>query len=184
MKSRKSQITDFLIIGGLMMASITFIYYTAINTPETQQGYIGENQLLMMETISKAEEALMFIDRSADIAFDRTILDLAAAGGSSSEEEESSTCGIYYYYNLWFSLKDGNIEKCYPESPPTGFDRMMESELVEIFGIYPRGELRDFSTDYNFFVTSKQVRGVTTDKLEFNVAVEEIEKIEAPEEPA
>ncbi|MBD3313291.1 hypothetical protein GF345_02515, partial [Candidatus Woesearchaeota archaeon] len=41
-----------------------------------------------------------------------------------------------------------------------------------------------FSTDYNFFVTSKQVRGVTTDKLEFNVAVEEIEKIEAPEEPA
>ncbi|MBU0535953.1 MAG: N-acetylmuramoyl-L-alanine amidase, partial [Nanoarchaeota archaeon] len=160
-----------------------FIYYSAINTPETQQEYIGENQLLMIQTISKVESALLFIDRSAYIAFDRTIIDLADLGGSSSEEEESAKCGIYYQYYNWLAIEDGILKKCYPESPPTPFSNMMQSELSKILDIYPRGELRNFDTDYNLIVTSKQVKAITTDKLEFNIAVEEIETIEQPVTP-
>ena len=184
-RNKKSQSLDFFIVGGLVMAFITFIWFVAINTPDTQQEYIGQNQLAILKTSAKAEKALLYIDQAAKIAVVNTLFRIADMGGAFSLDEDSAECGIYYNYYFWQSITDGTMIKCYPEDFEMLAEDFMKSDLDSLISAYTGDELAEFEPNYDIIIKESSIKGIAINPLLLNIVVEKKKEAEeeVPEKP-
>ncbi|MCX6706530.1 MAG: polysaccharide deacetylase family protein, partial [Candidatus Woesearchaeota archaeon] len=169
---KKAQITDTIIIGGIILAFIIYMWYAEINAPEVQQAYVGENQLAILQTAAKAEKALLFVDSAAKIAVDSAASQLSRQGGMYYFDSEVSPCNDYYGYNFWQVTENGVLKRCYPDDISSMMSSAVSESLANQFSKYPGQELNKYDIDYTFISEGDQIRGIAANPLEFDIVVE------------
>lgn len=169
--NKKSQLPHIM-IGGLIVASIVFLWFATINTPKTSQEFIGQNQLAILQTASKAEKALLFIDQAANMAAEKTMADIAKGGGSYHADSESPICKDYYGYNFWQYVENGEIKRCYPDNKEGVFSYVTNINLDNILNLYPDQEVNSYGGIFSLLFDGNAIKGIASEPLNFNIVVE------------
>ncbi|MBI4150096.1 hypothetical protein HY488_01700 [Candidatus Woesearchaeota archaeon] len=90
-----------LFIAALSISTSPFLFYSTYLSyaqPILERtGFLGQNQLAVLQADNYAQNILFFVDKAAPIAALQTFYNLAAKGGFA----EAPECGTYFGYTQW-----------------------------------------------------------------------------------
>ncbi|MBN2457737.1 C40 family peptidase [Candidatus Woesearchaeota archaeon] len=111
---------------------LTFISLTVIFLGNQDklggQDRLGEKQFDILSVAKRAEKAMLYIDKSAELVTDSAIFNMADKGGFSGLPE----CGAYMGYSLW-STKD---QECFPMDTTRGLADEISKGLLNMTVLY------------------------------------------------
>jgi len=94
---------------GIVSALFLFLTTDILHAQPIRErlGFLGQNQLGILNADNEAQKILFYIDRAAKVSTLQTINDLAAKGGYVEPPE----CGEYFGYTQWKNVVEEKIEK-------------------------------------------------------------------------
>lgn len=117
----------YILIFAFFMG-LGFFFASKFMQANKFEGYIGGYNFKIIDAVNKAEEILLYIEKSASYALQQSVYDLAQNGGVAEVEasevltpedsnlpQKNGVCGKYYGYILWYALdssdaKNGKVD--------------------------------------------------------------------------
>lgn len=133
MKNKKGMLMLTLAALGIAIGLVLFLLYSAEQSTNREQSFIGENALAILKADQKAQLVLGYLDMAALFATREGIFQLADRGGIVTE----TACGVYAGYSVWQApIGDDNvIQRCVGQR----FDEPLSQLISGIIDIYARG---------------------------------------------
>lgn len=161
--NKKSQVFIPLLTIAAMGALIFFLIHFSDTMDFKEDAPLAAYSSSIHEAQIESEKAFAYLDESALMAFDHTVLQLGKQGGFAKQ----SPCGIYVY-ELWNS-PTSNLANCFPSHDDEfvlAFPALHQQLLAE----YPT---IDFSSSYQYTLSHNRthytLEGVASDRLPFPI---------------
>ncbi len=133
MINKKAKIYFVVLLSILFLVVILPLAFNISYKKETKfSKYIGESQMLLLNTYEKGESVLYYIDRSAELTIRGLIYKYAKNGGYDKTNEDNEECGNIDGYNLWNKGDD----TCFPIKGKDNIITEFRKNLIEYFGSF------------------------------------------------
>ncbi len=127
--------TLLLAIAGLIGGISVLLLSTTFAQPVNSE-YIGENQLVILETAQEAENFLLYLDYSAKFAFQKSYNEYIA--------NLTTECGSF----LGYSLFNNQDKDCFPTNPKISMIKNVKKNLPLYLEKYPMGKPPNYYIDF------------------------------------
>lgn len=128
--NKQGRVRFWTMFLGLFLAITAFFIIYAVNKPESRTGFIGNIAMEIIAANARGQQALDYIDSSAQVSSDDAAILLLLNGGFVDTPE----CGTFGGFNLW-KTKDTD---CTPRNLEPTFLRLMEAALYRHLDYYPQ----------------------------------------------
>ena len=123
---KKAQVFMMLMVL-VTIVSCTMLFMIMREKTSGTDYEIGKRQLGVLQANAKAQQALQYIDFSAELAARQAYYEMVENGGTRSQD-----CGEYFGYPVWIDAE----KDCTPLQPESAFASFMSVELDRLLVLY------------------------------------------------
>lgn len=162
-KSKKATMFLIPVLFGFLLALTLFLAKTYQSEVQKTSSFVGEKQLILMNTYQKTQHHLLYIDLASKYSSKSAVIDLAENGGFENE----SLCESFLGYNLY----NNKTDICFPERLDSNFAFFFNNKLDNYLSSYKKAFLtkNNYHTSFIQKQNELDILGMAKDYLNIQI---------------